>query len=338
MADSKRDYYDVLGVSKTASVEEIKKAYRKLARKFHPDANRNDASAGTKFKEVQEAFDILGDAKKRESYDQFGHAGVNSSEAAAAAAAAAQAGRGAGGFRYSTETPGGATVDFGNVDISDFFDQMMGGGRKRGRRGAPAGGAGPGGPFGRQTGAPETPGADITHEVTIPFLEAMRGTSVDIRLNSPDGAINETISVKIPPGVAEGARIRARGKGQPAPDGRNRGDLIIHVHVSAHDYFRREGNDISLDLNVSLSEAAAGGTVSVPTIDGNVDLRIPPGITSGKRLRIKAKGVPLRDGARGDQYCRIMIQIPSDLTEAERAQLAAIDQAHGFDPRKDVHW
>jgi len=139
---TKRDYYDVLGVSKSASQEEIKKSYRKLARQFHPDANRNDPSAVTKFKEVQEAYDILSDPKKRPAYDQFGHAAVTSAHAADAAAAAAAAGRGAGGFRYSTQTPGGATVDFGEVDLNDLLQSFMGGNRGRGRGGGGFGGMG----------------------------------------------------------------------------------------------------------------------------------------------------------------------------------------------------
>ena len=332
---SKRDYYEVLGVSRTATPDEIKKSYRKLARKFHPDVNRSDTSAEAKFKEVQEAYDILADEKKRQAYDQFGHAGVNSAAAAEAAAAAAQGGRGAGGFRYTTRTPGGATVDFGDVDMSDLFEKMMGGMGGRGRRGARAQPQTP--PWGQAPA--ETPAsADITHEVTIPFLEAIRGTNVDIRLNSQDGSINETISIKIPPGVSEGSKIRARGKGQPGPDGRSRGDLIITTHVTPHPYFKREGHDILLDLPVSLSEAANGATLSVPTIDGPVELRIPAGITSGKRLRVKARGAVQRDGSRGDQFCRILIQIPADLTDTEKQQLRAIDTAHAFNPRKDVNW
>ncbi len=145
---AKRDYYEVLGVSKTAGTEEIKKAYRKLARKHHPDANKNDPSAEGKFKEVQEAYDVLNDTKKRQSYDEFGHAGVSSAAAADAAAAAGAAGHGKGGFRYATQTPGGATVDFGEVDLSDLFDSFMGG-RSRG-----GGAGGGGGGKGRNGGAP----------------------------------------------------------------------------------------------------------------------------------------------------------------------------------------
>lgn len=330
---SQRDYYEVLGVSKSAAADEIKKAYRRLARKYHPDVNRNDISAEAKFKEVQEAYDVLADAKKRQAYDQFGHAGVSSAAAAEAAAAAAQAGRGAGGFRYSTRTPGGATVDFGDVDMSDLFEQMMGGRRGRGG-GGPFGGFGAHPPHAEEASA----GSDITHEVTIPFLEAVRGTSVEVRLNSPDGSIDETIAIKIPPGVQDGAKIRARGKGQPSPDGRRRGDLIIVTHVTPHAYFSRQGPDILLDLPIALGEAAHGATVRVPTIDGSVELRVPPGITSGKLLRVKGRGVPHKDGSRGDQLCRIMVQVPGELSAAEKAQLAAIDKAHAFDPRKSVNW
>jgi curved DNA-binding protein len=331
---TKRDYYEILGVSKSASPEEIKKNYRRLARKFHPDANRNDSSAEAKFKEVQEAYEVLSDSKKRQAYDQFGHAGVSSAHAADAAAAAAAAGRGAGGFRYATQTPGGATVDFGEVDINDILESMLGGNRGRGR-GAPGGFPGFGGR--RQTPADDVPGHDISYPVTISFPQAIRGTNVDVRLNTPDRSIEETLSVKIPPGIEDGKTVAARGKGQPGPTGK-RGDLLIVVHVEPHDYFRREGDDVSLDLPISLAEALQGATISVPTVDGPVDLHTPPGISSGKRLRIRGRGVQHKDGTAGDQYCRILIQLPPDLTENERQQVATVEKAHPFSPRKDVKW
>jgi len=339
---TKRDYYEVLGISKTASGDDIKKSYRKLARKFHPDTNKNDPGAEAKFKEVQEAYDVLSDSKKRQSYDQFGHAGVNSAHAADAAAAAAAAGHGAGGFRYHTQTPGGATVDFGEVDLNDLFESFLGG--KGGRGGGGGGGArqGRNSPFGFRGnaggGAPvsEETGDDITYPVNITFEQAMRGTSVEVRLNTPDRSIDETITVKVPPGVSEGSKVRVRGKGQPGPGGR--GDLLIVTHVEAHAYFRREGDDIILDLPLSASEAAGGTTVSVPTLDGRVELRVPSGINSGKRLRIREKGVPKRDGTRGDQYCRIMIQLPTDLNDEEKQQLATIEKSRNFNARKDTGW
>ena len=335
---TKRDYYEVLGVGRSASADEIKKSYRKLARKYHPDVNKSDPQAETKFKEVQEAYDILTDPKKRESFDQFGHAGVDSEAAARAAAAAAAGGRGAGGFRYSTQTPGGATVDFGNVDLSDLFEQLSGQGRRRGGRGGGGEGRGGRGGFGGMGGEEVAAGADIQHHVTLPFLDAVRGTNLELRFNHADGSGAETISVKIPPGVDEGSKIRVRGKGQPSPYGGEPGDLIIITHLTPHAYWQRTGNDILLDLPISAAEAAQGATVSVPTLDGPVELRIPAGIGSGKRLRIKGRGVPQRDGARGDQFCRILIQLPGDLTEAEKTQLAAMEKAHGFNPRKDTGW
>jgi DnaJ-class molecular chaperone len=339
---TKHDYYEILGVSKTASADDIKKSYRKLARKYHPDINKSDPSAEAKFKEVQEAYDVLSDAKRRQAYDQFGHAGVNSAHAAEAAAAAAAAGRGAGGFRYATQTPGGATVDFGEVDLNDLFESFLGG---RGRAGGEGGGGGGGrrNPFGFQgnargpaTPVDETPGDDITYPVNITFEQAMRGTNVEVRLNTPDRSIDETITVKVPPGVADGAKVRVRGKGQPGPGGR--GDLLILTHVAPHSYFKREGDDLILDLPLSASEAANGTVVSVPTLDGRVELRVPAGIAAGKRLRIREKGVVRRDGTRGDQYCRILIQLPTDLTDAEKGQLAAMEKAHDFNPRKEVGW
>lgn len=337
-----RDYYEVLGVSKTASGDEIKKAYRRLARKFHPDVNKNDSSAEAKFKEVQEAYDVLSDAKKRTAYDQFGHAGVNSAAAAEAAAAAAHAGRGAGGFRYNAQTPGGGTVDFGEVDLNDLFESFVGG-----RGGARRGGGGGGNPFGfggggrRRGGGGAVDeeggvGGDITYPVTISFEQAVRGTTVEVRLNTPDRSIDETISVKVPPGVDEGSKVRVRGKGQPGAAGR--GDLIIVTHVEPHAYFKREGKDVVLDLPLTMGEAANGVTVSVPTLEGRVELRVPAGIGSGKRLRIKERGIPQRDGTRGDQYVRVLVQLPPGLTEEEKGQLAAMDKAHGFEPRKNVGW
>jgi DnaJ-class molecular chaperone len=346
---AKRDYYEVLGISKSANADEIKKAHRKLARKFHPDVNKNDPGAEGKFKEVQEAYDVLSDEKKRRSYDEHGHAGVDSAAAAAAAAAAAQAGRGTGGFRYAPQTPGGGTVDFGQVDLNDLFENFMGGSRrgggggggKRSRRSAPAGNpfGGMGGMSGMDGGGGAdvgSAGADITYPVNITFEQAIRGTTVEVRLRSPDGGMDETISVKVPPGVQEGSKVRARGKGQPGEA--SRGDLIIVTHVQPHAYFKREGADILLDLPISASEAVNGATISVPTMDGRVEIRVPPGIGSGKRLRIKDRGVEQKGGERGHQYCRILIQLPPELTPEEKEQLAAMDKAHSFAPRKEAGW
>ncbi len=203
-----------------------------------------------------------------------------------------------------------------------------GGGRRGGRRS--------GNPFGTGAESNAPVGGDISYPVNITFEQALRGTTVEVRLRSPDGITDETISVKVPLGVEEGSKIRARGKGQPGQGGR--GDLIIITHVQPHAYFKREGADILLDLPISASEAANGATVSVPTLDGRVELRIPAGISSGKRLRIKERGVSVKGAPRGDQYCRILIQLPGQLSDEEKNQLAAMEKAHQFDPRKDIGW
>ncbi len=328
MTAAPRDYYEVLGTSRSAKPDEIKAAYRKLARKYHPDVNRNDKSAEGRFKEVQEAYDVLSDPKKRQAYDQFGHAGVSSAAASEAAAAAAAAGRGGGGFRYQRPTPGGATMDFGEVDLDDIFATFARGpgrGRSRGRT---------------QTSAVpvEPPAVDIVHPVTLTFEQAARGTKLDLRFDTVGKAHSETISVKIPAGVTEGSKIRVKGRGQHTANGLGRGDLIIVTHVSPHDYFSRQGQDIVLDLPISLTEAVAGGTVRVPTLDGAVELRIPAGVTSGKKLRIKGRGITMGDTPPGDQLCRILVHVPEQLTDLERKSLIAIDAAHPADPRNNTGW
>ena len=331
MAEAQRDYYEVLGVGRTASAEQIKTAYRRLARQYHPDLNRNDPSAEVRFKQVQETYDVLSDTRKRQAYDQFGQAGVSSAAATEAAAAAAASGRRTGGFRYSTRTPGGATVDFGEVDLNDLFESFADfsrRGRATGRRGGPV----------DSTARPSAAGADIVHQATLSLEQAARGTTLDLRFDTVQRAFSETIRVKIPPGVSEGSKVRVRGRGQPSPTGAGRGDLIIVIHISEHPYFTRDGPDIILDLPISLREAVAGATVRVPTLDGPVQLRIPPGVTSGKKLRIRERGVAGPDGRRGDQLCRILIQLPAALTEEERKALQSVDAAHPGDPRAAAPW
>ena len=330
---TKRDYYEVLGVSRSAAADDIKKAYRKLARKHHPDLNPNDPSAEGRFKEVQEAYDVLADDKKRETYNQFGHAGEDSATVAQAAAASAAAERSPGGFRYAPQDPGDADADFGDVDMGDLFENFMG--RQRGQSSRRSGQS----PFRRPTAAPEQMrGADLAYNLTLPFLDAIRGTTVELRFAGSESAGDETIAVHIPPGIDDGSKIRVREKGHLSPMGGPRGDLIITAHVTPHPYFQRQGRDILLDLPISAAEAANGATISVPTLDGPVDLRVPSGIGSGKKLRIKSHGITQRDGSRGDQYCRILIQLPPDLADDEKAQLTAMEAKHLFNPRTNVAW
>ena len=324
---AKRDYYDVLGVAKDASADQIKAAYRKAARKYHPDVNKA-ADAQEKFKQATEAYDVLSDAEKRKLYDQFGHAGPT------------QAFRGAGGGR-----PGGGPEGV-QVNFEDIFGRSSVGANFMGmgleeilqalRGGGAPVGAGPSG--GRRRSRPAPRGQDVEHHVTLPFMHAVEGSTQQLRLTAADEAgrpKTETVAVKIPAGVKEGARIRLKGKGQSGPGGS--GDLYIVVHIGPHPYFRREGNDIHMELPISITEAALGAKVDVPTIDGNTVMIIPPGTRSHARLRLRERGVK-SGAARGDQYVQIRIVPPAALDDEGRRLLEQFDQHASFDPRKDAPW
>src|SRR5688572_8674173 len=286
---AKRDYYDVLGVSRTASADEIKKAHRKLVMQHHPDRNKGDAKSEQKFKEAQEAYDVLSDPQQRANYDQFGHAGVGAGGAPGgggdpyeAYRRAAGAG-GAGGRNQRWQAgPNVSVEDFDFNDaggFGDIFEQFFGA-QARGGRSAPRGRARP------QERSSPIPDAETT--VTLTFEQAARGTTLPLQL-SRDGRV-ETIEVKIPPGVKEGSRIRIRGKGHEGAGGQH-GDLFIITHVQAHPYFKRDGMDVLLDLPVSLYEAIQGAKIQVPTLDGPVTLSVPPGASSGAKLRIANRGI-----------------------------------------------
>ena len=314
---AKRDYYEVLGVSKTASADEIKRAYRKLARQYHPDANKA-ADASKKFAEVQQAYDVIGDETARKKYDQFGHAAENVGDPSEAFRRAQQ---GAAGGAYGG---GVSPEDFGNMggQYGDIFDQLFGGR----------------GPFGRGGGRQRHPaapakGGDVEYPVTLNFEQAARGTSLPLRLSIGDQV--ETIDVKVPAGVKNGSRVRIRGKGERS--GQEPGDLFIVVSVTPHRYYRRDGLDVLLDLPLNLEEALLGTRVQVPTLDGPVTLTIPPGTSSGSKLRIKGRGIQ-RSGEKGDQFCVVKIIAPKNLTEEEQAAIKAIQKAHPASPRDDLGW
>lgn len=340
-----RDYYEVLGVPRTASADEIKKAYRKLAKQYHPDRNPGDKTAETRFREVQAAYDVLGEAEKRKRYDQWGHAGVG--------AGAGEGGPGAGGWRagpsgdrvYTWRSGGGPDIPI--EDLDDLFSAFSGAGRGGGGAGAGSifeelfgGRRGRGQRRGPQPPPQEPPGSrDIEHTIELTFDQAIHGTSLDLRLSPATGGAAENISVKIPPGVADGQRIRVRGKGQHGGPGAPPGDLYIICRVAPHPYFRRLGNDIYLDLPVSITEAALGAKVQIPTLEGHTVLTIPPGTPGGAKLRLKGQGVkPAGGKPPGDQYAVIRVVPPKTLTPRQRELLEQLREANDDNPRRGVAW
>jgi len=332
---AKRDYYQVLGVARNASADEIRKAHRRLVRQYHPDANKGNPKAEEQFKEVQEAYDVLSDPQKRANYDQFGHAGVG---------AQARPGPGAGvdpfeAFRRAAASRGGrATWQAGpNVSVEDFdagefgdiFEQFFGG--RRGSGAGPRGATGRGRP--RPAPQPPPPSADLEHTITLSFEQAARGTNLPLQINR-DGQV-ETIDIKIPPGVKDGSRIRIRGRGHQI-DGQA-GDLYIITRVALHPYFRREDMDVYLDLPISLYEALLGARIEVPTLDGPVTLTIPPGTSSGAKLRIRGRGIE-KNGQRGDQLVVAKVTVPKNLDEEDRKLVDHLARKHPLHPRAEIRW
>jgi len=331
---AENDYYKILEVSRTASADQIKSAYRKLAKKYHPDRNPNDKTAEDKFKEVREAYDVLSNAQKRQAYDQFGAAGIG--------------GGPFGGWRsgpsgervYTWKSGGGPDIPFENLE--DLFDIFSGGGR------AQTGGsifedffnqAGGRGRSPRSAGKTEpSTGLDIEHAVELTFEQAVHGTKLELGL-TPSSGTTKKITVKIPAGVAQGQRIRVRGKGRTSGRPAKTGDLYIICKIQPHRYFRRAGNDIYLDLPISVSEAVLGAKVEIPTLDGKTILTVPPGTASGTRLRLKNKGVkPAGKKKAGDQYAVIRIMPPAKPTKRQREIMEQWDETGDDSPRKNTEW
>jgi len=282
------DPYTLLGVSRTATEADIKKAYRKLAKELHPDRNTDNPKAAEKFSQVTSAYDLLSDKDKRARFDRGEIDGDGNP--------AAPFGFGGGGGGPH----GGFRADFGGEqagDFSDLFEGLFGG---RGRAGGPGGGFAGG--FGRR---PQPKGANVAYRLTVPFTDA--ATLAPQRITLADG---KTIDLKLPAGVESGTQMRLSGKGQPGPGGN--GDAIVTIEIQPHRFFTRDGDDIRIDLPISLSEAVLGASVRVPTADGAVMLTVPKGSTSGKTLRLKGKGFHKKGGARGDQLVTLMVDLPVD--------------------------
>jgi len=313
-----KDYYKILGVSKTATEKEIKSSYRKLARKYHPDVNRGDKASEERFKEVSEAYEVLSNPDQRKKYDQFGHLGD-------AWRHVGEAGfnPGAGGFG------GGFNPDLGvNVNLDDLLGGMFGAGRA--------------GRFNRRQMA--TRGNDLQYEVEITLEEAFRGAERSITLRVHDtcptchgsgntannricptcgglGVVESprTLTVKIPKGVKDGSRIRLSGKGEPGMNGGPAGDLYLLPRIAPHPRFERKGDDLYTDVPVTYPQAALGAEVSVQTLDGAVTARVPPGASSGQRLRLRGKGMPkLASEETGDLYAQVKVMVPKTLSDRER--------------------
>lgn len=351
------DYYKVLGVARTASADEIKKAYRRLARRYHPDVNPGDVESEERFKQISEAFDVLSDPKKREIYDRYGHY----SEQAAANAAS--------GFDFS---------NFGAANFRDIFSEIFSSVRSQSQqRRQPA------------------RGADIEHALAVSFEEAMRGVATNIEVERSEscsscqgkgetsgdvscptcngsgqqsrviggpskcsqcggsgkvprlcsvckgiGVVNkrETVGIKIPAGVETGSRVRVPGKGHAGPYGGALGDLFLVTNVSDHQYFKRRGDNIHCTVPITVPEAALGAKIEVPTIDGKALLRIPPGTQSGQKFRLRDRGVPsLRaGGARGDQYVEVKITLPKVIGEETKELLHQYARYNAENPRAEM--
>lgn len=320
---AKRDYYEILGVSRSATEAEIKRAYRRLAKQHHPDRNKGNPQAEAKFKEVQEAYDAISDSEKRAQYDQFGHAGPSSFHPGGGV-------HPGGGASWAWTTTGDQPFDIG--DIMDMFDLGAVGGRGR-----PSGAAFEQ-VFSRRRGgrgkAAEAAPADVEQEVSLTFEQAIRGTTLELQLQDGRGRRTERISVRVPPGVHDGQRIRVRGKGQPDSSGRAAGDLYVVCRVQPHAYFMRHENDIYLNVPITIGEAAMGAKIDLPTIDGLRTVTIPAGTASGTKLRLAGLGVPNpKDGSRGDQYAVIKIVPPKRLTEEQRRLLEELAQTSLGSPR-----
>jgi DnaJ-class molecular chaperone len=311
------DLYSQLGVPRSASEADIKKAYRKLAKELHPDKNKNNPKATERFSAVTRAYDILADKDKRAQYDR-GEIDEEGNPKMPFGYGRAGGGGGAGGGFRPGSGPGGFEMGGETADLSDLFEGLFGGGQQRS---GPFGGFGGFG-GGAKRSAPPAKGADVGYRLAVPFADA--ATMKDQRVALGNG---KTISIKLPKGVEEGTKIRLAGQGQEGPGGA--GDAIVTIHVTPHRFFTRDGDNIRLDLPVSLDEALLGAKVKVPTVDGPVVVSVPKGSTSGKVLRLKGKGFTGKTGARGDQLITLMIDVPADDPDLERFVHGWKDKAKG---------
>jgi curved DNA-binding protein len=322
MAVKFQDYYQILGVPRTATPDEVKQAFRKLARIHHPDVAKNKAAGEAKFKEINEAYEVLGDPEKRRRYDELGE---NWQQGAPGPAET--------GSRRQRASPGEEGFEFGGTGFSDFFESFFGGGH------------GSYGSFRRsreRSGADEESfafqGQDVEADLLVTLEEALRGSVRKVTLRRPGGNGSsdrtETYQVKIPAGVREGQRIRLAGKGEAGGGGGSAGDLYLRVRLARHPDLSVQDSDLFLDLDLAPWEAVLGAQVRIPTLDGTTSLKVPAGTAAGSRLRLRGLGMPNEDGERGDLYAVIRIATPTAVPAQEKSAWEQLARVSSFRARK----
>ncbi len=321
-----KDYYESLGVPRTASDEEIKKSFRKLARQYHPDVAKDKKKAEEKFKEINEAYEVLGDPAKRKKYDELGANWKSGAEFRPPSGwehfSGGQNFRGRGGAGGDFET------HFGGTGFSDFFEELFGA-RMRGSTGGFGGSPG----FSEEEFAAR--GRDIEGDILVTLEEAMRGSvrAVNIRHAAGRSVKTETHQVKIPAGVTDGQKLRVAGRGEAGPGGGAAGDLYLRVRLAKHPDFEVVDHDLIHEAELAPWEAVLGANLSVPALDGRVNIKIPPGTQNGQKLRVRERGLPVRNGTRGDLIVITRIAVPAKVTETEKKLWEQLARESKFNPR-----
>jgi len=326
MAVKFQDYYETLGVARSATAEEIKLAFRKLARLYHPDVAKNKVTGEAKFKEINEAYEVLGDPDKRKRYDELGPNWQDNGSGSSNTA---------GGTRRRTQSPGGETdFEFSGTGFSDFFESFFGGGRDGfgSRRSSTGRTASEAAAFAQQ-------GPDVEADLLVTLEEVLRGSLRKVTLRRPGshGSADRTntYQVRIPAGVRESQRIRLAGQGGTGSGNGSAGDLYLRVRLARHPDFSVQAADLYCDLNLAPWEAVLGVQAKIPTLDGPTTLRVPAGTASGSQLRLRGLGLPRKDGTRGDIYATVKIQTPVTVTAEERVLWEQLAQLSPFKPRAD---